>query len=64
MVFDNALMQLGGLYFQVSSNKIRDPRDAARLATLTATWLRRIAPEFLREDVGSTTAATAPDEVQ
>jgi CheY-like chemotaxis protein len=46
MVFDNALMQLAGLEFGSSSNKIRNPRDAALLVGLTARWLWCVAPEF------------------
>lgn len=47
MVFDNTLMQLGGLDFGSAFNKIRNPRDAALLAALTARWLHRVAPELL-----------------
>jgi CheY-like chemotaxis protein len=43
MVFDNALMQLGGLAFGSSCNKICNPRDAAFLAALAACWFNRIA---------------------
>jgi hypothetical protein len=46
MVFDNALMQLGGLWLGSSTNKIRFPTDAALLAGLSTRWLRRVAPEF------------------
>jgi Ser/Thr protein kinase RdoA (MazF antagonist) len=45
MVFDCALIQLGGLAWRYG-NKISHPPDAALLGTLTANWLRRIAPEF------------------
>jgi hypothetical protein len=50
MVFDNALMQLGGLWLGSSVNKIRIPSDAAYLAGLTSKWLRRMAPEFFSLD--------------
>jgi len=38
MVFDQALIQLGGLSWGLSGNKISDPRDAARLLIFTANW--------------------------
>lgn len=40
MVFDNALIQLGGLAFGPSFNKIASPKDAALLAAYSARWLR------------------------
>jgi hypothetical protein len=40
MVFDNALIQLGGLAFGPSCNKIASPKDAALLAAYSARWLR------------------------
>jgi len=48
MVFDNAVMQLGGLEFGsgASANKINNPLDAAVLAALAARWLRLTAPEL------------------
>jgi CheY-like chemotaxis protein len=39
MVFDNALIQLGGLAFGPSCNKITNAKDAALLVGLTARWL-------------------------
>jgi hypothetical protein len=39
MVFDCAMLQLGGLAWP-SGNKITHPPDAALLGTLTASWLR------------------------
>jgi hypothetical protein len=39
MVFDCAMLQLGGLAIQSRGNKIQRPDDAFRLADLTATWL-------------------------
>jgi CheY-like chemotaxis protein len=45
MVFDCAMLQLGGLAWPYG-NKITHPPNAARLASLTASWLRRVAPEF------------------
>lgn len=47
MVLDNALMQLGGLRYEVSNSKIRSPHDAALLAALVCSWLKRVAPEYL-----------------
>ena len=49
MVFDATLVQLGGLYFGSSNNKITDPASAVRLASLTADWLRRVAPELFKD---------------
>jgi len=40
MVFDNALIQLGGLAFGPSCNKIANPKDAILLAAHSARWLR------------------------
>ena len=45
MVFDCALIQLAGLAWRYG-NKISHPPDAALLASLTANWLRRVAPEL------------------
>jgi hypothetical protein len=42
MVFDHAMIQLGGLYFGVSCNKIASPTDAVRLSALAARWLRDV----------------------
>lgn len=44
MVFDIATMQLWGLAYTVSRNKIKNPQDAALLATFVSAWLRRVAP--------------------
>jgi CheY-like chemotaxis protein len=52
-VFDNALIQLGGLAFGLSTNKISIPRDAALVSGLTAAWVVRLLPEITaihRED--------------
>jgi CheY-like chemotaxis protein len=54
MVFDIAMLQLGGLELGSSGNKICFPPDAATLASLAARWLRRVAPEFFA------TGATGP----
>jgi CheY-like chemotaxis protein len=48
MVFDCAMLQLGGLAWH-SANKITHPPDAALLASLTANWLQQVAPEFFRD---------------
>jgi len=45
MVFDCAMLQLGGLAWPCG-NKITHPPDAALLGTLTGNWLRQVAPEF------------------
>jgi hypothetical protein len=46
MVFDCAMLQLGGLAVQSRGNKITNPQDAVRLADLTANWLIKLAPEL------------------
>jgi len=46
MVFDCAMLQLGGLAVQSRGNKIANPHDAVRLAELTASWLVSVAPEI------------------
>ena len=46
LVFDNAMMQLGGLGFGSSFNKIHDPQDAALLVALSCHWLTQVAPEL------------------
>jgi CheY-like chemotaxis protein len=38
MVFDQALIQLGGLSWGLSGNKIGDPKDAVKLLALVANW--------------------------
>lgn len=43
MVLDAALVQLGGLAFDVARNKISDPSDAALLAALATKWYRRVS---------------------
>ena len=45
MVFDCTLIQLAGLAWP-SGNKIYHPADVALLASLTANWLRSVAPRF------------------
>lgn len=46
MVYDAALLQLGGLAFGTANNKITRPRDAAQLASLAARWLQMQVPEW------------------
>lgn len=46
MVFDCAMVQLGGLAVQSRGNKITNPRDAVLLAELAASWLVSVAPEI------------------
>jgi hypothetical protein len=47
MVFDCAMLQLGGLAVQSRGNKIANPQDAVRLAELAANWLLSVAPEII-----------------
>jgi hypothetical protein len=47
MVFDCAMLQLGGLAVQSRGNKIANPKDAVRLAELAANWLPSVAPEII-----------------
>ena len=47
MVFDCAMLQLGGLAVQSRGNKIASPQDAVRLAQLAANWLSSVAPEII-----------------
>jgi len=42
LLFDQALVQLGGLAFAVSGNKIHNPKDAARLVVCASKWLNRM----------------------
>ena len=42
LVFDQALVQLGGLAFGISGNNVRNPRDAALLAATSARWLNKL----------------------
>jgi hypothetical protein len=46
MVFDCAMIQLGGLVIQSRQNKIANPASAIKLAELAAKWLLFIAPEL------------------
>jgi CheY-like chemotaxis protein len=46
MVFDKALIQLGGLGYQSTGNKIRSHADAARVAGFSAAWLLAVAPQL------------------
>jgi len=45
-VFDHALMELSGMAYQSTRNKIAVPTDAARLAAASAAWLRRVSPNW------------------
>jgi hypothetical protein len=47
MIFDCAMLQLGGLAIQSHGNKIMHPLDALRLAELTSKWLVSIIPELV-----------------
>lgn len=48
MVVDNALLQLGGLEFGSSCNKIVSPQDACLLAALASRWYQSVRQESLR----------------
>ncbi len=50
MVFDCALIQLGGLSYGLSGNKIENPALAALLASYTAFWLHQLAPHVAGMD--------------
>ena len=43
LVFDQALIQLSGLTYNLSGNKITVPEEAARLAARTSQWARKFA---------------------
>ena len=47
MVVDNALLQLGGLDFGSSYNKIVAPQDACLLAALASRWYQSVRPASL-----------------
>lgn len=53
MVFDVALMQLGGLTIQPSRNKIIDGALCHALARAVCRWLLRVAPELVPEPENS-----------
>jgi CheY-like chemotaxis protein len=55
MVFDCAMLQVGGLGVQGHGNKIRNPRAALLLADLAAVWISSLAPNL----VGVTAEAVA-----
>jgi hypothetical protein len=46
-VFDHAMIQLGGLAFAVSRNKIRDPEQAVGLAARVSNWINLFCPELV-----------------
>lgn len=46
-VFDHALIQLGGLAFAVSRNKIRDPEQAVKLAANVSNWIALVCPDLV-----------------
>jgi hypothetical protein len=47
MVFDCAMLQLGGLAVQSRGNKIMNPQDAVRLVDLAGNWLVSVSPEII-----------------
>jgi len=53
-VFDQALLQLGGLAYTVSRNKIRSPQDAALLAALAAEWVSGMLTDVVQPTSGFT----------
>jgi CheY-like chemotaxis protein len=46
-VFDHAMIQLGGLAFAVSRNKIRDPEQAVGLAARVSNWITLVCPDLV-----------------
>jgi hypothetical protein len=48
MVFDCAMIQLGGLAIQSHQNKITNPESAVKLAELAANWLLAVAPTLAK----------------
>ena len=46
VLFDTALLQLGGLVVQPKRNKICQPQEASALAAWIATWLKRSKPSL------------------
>ena len=47
LVFDCAMMQLGGLTVQSRGNKIASPEDAVAVADFTARWLALVRPNIV-----------------
>ena len=47
LVFDCAMMQLGGLVVQSRGNKIASPKDAVTVAEFTARWLALLGPNIV-----------------
>jgi hypothetical protein len=46
-VFDHAMIQLGGLAFAVSRNKIRDPEQAVELAARVSNWITLVCHDLV-----------------
>jgi CheY-like chemotaxis protein len=59
-VFDCALLQLGGLYYQIRDNKISDPVDAVSLSIQVSYWLPRVGVE-IRQSAGAVGKKGIPD---
>ena len=57
LVFDCAMIQLGGLAVQSHGNKITSPKDAAEVADFSARWLELVDPK-LRPEIGHERAFT------
>lgn len=47
-VFDQVMVQFGGLAFAVSRNKIRDPEQAVDLAARVSNWINLVCPELVK----------------
>jgi hypothetical protein len=47
LVFDCAMMQLGGLTVQSRGNKIASPEDAVAVADFAARWLALVRPNIV-----------------
>jgi hypothetical protein len=53
LVFDSALIQLGGLSFGTSGNRIADPRAAGAVAAFVARWYRSIRKDAAAPEGGA-----------
>jgi hypothetical protein len=56
LVFDCAMMQLGGLIVQSRGNKIASPKDAVAVADFAARWLSLVAPDIATSSCSSSVA--------
>jgi hypothetical protein len=53
LVFDSALIQLGGLSFGTSGNRIADPRAAGAVGAFVARWYRSIRKDAAAPEGGA-----------